>query len=85
MSLPKLEQDDLLIILPNSMIGDGEAGDELSAPVVQLIHAMAQLCYWPMDFGECDNYVGELWFKRGASVEECVDQALSFIELGGYV
>lgn len=74
-----------VMLIPNDVIGDGDAGEPLSEQVITLINATAEIGWWPCDFGEQHDTTTELWFVRGDSVEEARDQAKFFIRAGGYV
>ena len=77
-----LDEKDLLVVIPNSLVGMGEPGDPLTAAVVAIIHTMAELGFGPLDFGEAHEGHMELWFMPTHNAKEMADH---FIAAGGDV
>lgn len=78
-------ENELVMLLPNSVIGDGEPGDPLPSAIISLVNTCAEISWAPLDFGEAHGDCGELWFYRAYSVEEARISAKHFISVGGDV
>jgi hypothetical protein len=84
--MERLQGNEMVVVIPAKVVGDGEPGEPLTQPVQDLIRAMCKLGYWPSDFGEqyeCGDI--ELWFIKGAIGETKLVNQLSegFIKNGG--
>lgn len=76
---------DFVMLIPNEIVGDGEAGEPLTPAIIALIKSCASFGWAPLDFGECHKECTELWFYRSESPEEARLSAKHFIDAGGYV
>jgi len=74
------EGDELIMFIPQCLMGEGEAGDPLSPQVVSLIMSMVPLGYGPLDFGEGDDKHSTLYFFQ---TSDPLETAKSFIRKGG--
>lgn len=83
--MPNDASPDFLMLIPNEIIGDGEAGDPLTPAIVTLLNACASFGWAPFDFGEAYDGCTELSFFRTESPEEAQLSAQHFIDCGGYV
>lgn len=83
--MPNDGSPDFVMLIPNEIIGDGEAGDPLTPAIIALLNACASFCWAPLDFGEQHKECGELWFYRTESPEEARLSAQHFASCGGYV
>lgn len=63
----------------------GEPGDPLPPLVQNVINALAEFHYWPLDFGEADDKWVELIFCYSDDVEAARLSAKHFIDAGGDV
>lgn len=79
------DDTDVVLLIPNGIVGDGEAGDPLTAGIIQILNGMAAAHWAPLDFGEMHETCTELWFYRTGSPEEARLSAQHFVNCGGYV
>lgn len=83
--MEKLDYKDLVLMVPDVVVGAGEPGDPLNEDLKYLIRHMARMGYGVVDFGLSDRDIGahELWFCKAAGEAQAMAEV--FIELGGAV
>lgn len=82
--MQQVKENEVCLIIPASF-ATGEPGCPISEPLKQIIGSMTLCNYWPLDFGEADDSVIELWFQLASSYKTAEEMAQHFIKMGGDV
>lgn len=75
------DEGDMHLVLPMTLVGEGEPGDEFPFAFRQFLILLADLGWWPIDFGEGNDTHVVLWMAK-TNPSDAIRSAMHFLEKG---